>query len=349
MTGNIASTTRQIILKSRPDGWVSPENFEMRDAPVPALGKGDVRVRAIYMSLDPYMRGRMDAAKSYAASFQVGAPLTARVVGEVVDSENATFEPGAMVIGMLDWADFSVASGGAGLRRVDPELAPLPHYLGALGMPGMTAWVGLREIGRPRPGETLFVSAASGAVGQIAAQMGKVFGCRVVGSAGSDDKVAFLSDELKLDAAFNYKKEPDLAAALAKHCPDGIDVYFDNVGGPMLAAALEQANPFARFVQCGSISQYNAVGDARYGVRNLTHLTRKRIRMQGFIVSDHADLLGAFLTEMADWLTQGVVVYKVDITDGLENAPQAFIGMLRGENFGKRVVQISAVPEGVQS
>ncbi|MDP6390482.1 MAG: NADP-dependent oxidoreductase [Alphaproteobacteria bacterium] len=329
---------RQIVLTSRPTGWVAPENFELREGTVPEPGSGDVLVRNIFMSLDPYMRGRMNEAKSYASSFEIGEVLQARVIGEVAASKNDGYAAGDIVFGMLGWEDYSLAKGAASLRHVDAELAPLPYYLGALGMPGMTAWIGLREIGQPKAGETLFVSAASGAVGQIAGQIGRIRGCRVVGSAGSDAKAAYVADELGFDAAFNYKTAESYLAALQERCPDGLDVYFDNVGGAMLDAALEVANPFARFVECGMISQYNLV--EREGVQNLVYLTRKRIRMQGFIVSDHSDLLPEFMAEMAGWLESGEVKYRVDVADGLENAPATFIAMLKGENFGKQVVRI---------
>jgi len=291
-------TNRQIILKSRPEGWVTLDDFEMRQGDVPAPGPGDVLVRAVFMSLDPYMRGRMDAAKSYAANFDVGEPLKARIIGQVSASENDAFQPGDVVFGMLDWADYSLAAGGRGLRHVDADLAPLPYHLGALGMPGMTAWIGM-ELGEPKEGETVFVSAASGAVGQIAGQIGRLRGCRVVGSAGSDAKVAFLADELGFDAAFNYKTADGILAALESEAPEGLDVYFDNAGGAVLEAALDHANPFARFIECGMISQYNLSREETPGIRNLTHINRKRIRMQGFIVSDHADRLDEFTDEMA--------------------------------------------------
>ncbi len=346
MPMTIPNTTRQIILKARPDGWVKPNCFAIREIELAPLADGDVLVRAIHMSLDPYMRGRMDDSKSYAAAFALGQPMQARIVGEVAASENVDFPVGMVVFGVLDWADFTRVQGGAGLKAVDTGLAPLAYHLGVLGMPGMTAWIGLREIGQPRQGETLVISAASGAVGQVAAQMGRIAGCRVVGTAGTDAKVAFLLDDLKLDGAFNHTASDNYLAELQRLCPDGIDVYFDNVGGAMLEAALDHANPFARFVQCGSISQYNLVGDDRYGVRNLTHLTRKRIRMQGFIVSDHAERQGEFQAEMAAWLKSGELAYRIDIVGGLENAVAAFIGMLKGQNFGKLVVQVGPEPEG---
>jgi NADPH-dependent curcumin reductase CurA len=337
-------TTRQVLLKSRPNGPVTQDNFDMREAALTELADGDVLVRAIYMSLDPYMRGRMDAAKSYAANFQIGEPMIARCIGEVTGSRNDAFKPGDIVAGMLDWADHSVVVGGKGLVSIDASVAPLPYFLGVLGMPGMTAWIGMREIGQPNDGDTLFVSAASGAVGQLAGQMGRIAGCRVVGCAGSDAKVTYVIDELGFDAAFNHRTAGDYLTAMQGICPEGIDVNFENVGGAMLEAALEHANDYARFIQCGAISQYNLVGDQRYGIRNMEHLHRKRIRMQGFIVSDHWKRMGEFTAEVAGWLKSGEIKYKIDITEGLENATQAFLGILEGENFGKQVVRIGAEP-----
>lgn len=338
----------QIILKSRPVGWVKETDFGQRETALPAPGDGDVLVRSLYMSLDPYMRGRMDDAKSYAQCFQLNEPLKARVIGEVAASENTAFRQGDVVFGMLDWADYSLAPGGRGLRHLpdhaDGDLAPLPCYLGILGMPGMTAWIGM-EMGAGQngyaPGETVFVSAASGAVGQIAGQIGKFQGCRVVGSAGTDAKAAFCVEELGFDAAFNYNAGPDYLDALKSHCPDGIDMYFDNVGGEMLEAVLDHANTRARIIVCGMISQYNLGRAEMTGVRNLTHINRKRLRMEGFIVSDHAGRLDEFMQQMGAWMKSGKIKYKLDITKGLGNAPRAFIAMLKGENFGKQVVQIS--------
>ncbi|MBT6095426.1 MAG: NADP-dependent oxidoreductase [Rhodospirillaceae bacterium] len=338
-------TTRQVLLKSRPHGPAGLDNFDMREAELPALADDDVAVRAIYMSLDPYMRGRLDAEKSYAANFEVGAPMIARCVGEVTESLNPKFQAGEVVVGMMDWADHSVVAGGKGIAKVDADLAPLPYFLGLLGMPGLTAWVGMREIGQPKEGETLFVSAASGAVGQLAGQMGKIAGCKVMGCAGTDAKLAYVTEELGFDAVFNHRTDTDYLAAMQRICPDGIDVNFENVGGAMLEAALEHANNYARFIQCGAISQYNLVGDQRYGVKNLEHLHRKRVRMQGFIVTDHWHLMREFQVEVAGWLKAGQIKYKIDITEGLENATQAFLGLLEGENFGKKVIKIG--PETV--
>ena len=338
------TTNRQIIFKSRPVGWVTLDNFDARDAAIPDVGDGDVLVRAIYMSLDPYMRGRMDASKSYAAGFKVGEPLQARVIGRVAASKNADYPEGTLVFGTLDWADVTLVPGGQGLKKIDPAAAdvPLTWHLGALGMPGMTAWVGL-GFTDPKPGDTLFVSAASGAVGQIVGQIGRLRGCRVVGCAGTDAKVAYLKDDLGFDAAFNYRTAaPDILGALQAAAPDGIDIYFDNVGGQVLEAALDAANRFARFVECGMISQYNLTRDETPGIRNMTHVVRKAIRMQGFIVSDHADRRAGFDAEMIDWLKAGKIKYRIDVADGLDAAPAAFIAMLKGENFGKQVVRISA-------
>ncbi|MAN80923.1 MAG: NADP-dependent oxidoreductase [Rhodospirillaceae bacterium] len=338
------TTNRQIIFKSRPEGWVTLDNFDIREAAMPDVGDGDVLVRAIYMSLDPYMRGRMDAAKSYAAGFQIGEPLQARVIGRVAASRNADYPEGALVFGTLDWADVTLVPGGKGLKKIDPAAAdvPLTWHLGALGMPGMTAWVGL-GFTDPKPGDTLFVSAASGAVGQIVGQIGRLRGCRVVGTAGTDAKVAYLTDDLGFDAAFNYRAAgDDVLGALQAAAPDGIDIYFDNVGGPILEAALDAANRFARFVECGMISQYNLTREETPGIRNMTHVVRKAIRMQGFIVSDHADRRAEFDAEMIDWLKAGKIKYRIDVAEGLDAAPAAFIAMLKGENFGKQVVRISA-------
>ncbi len=332
----------QVIFKSRPVGWVGEEHFEIREVPVPEPGDGDVLVRNIYLSVDPYMRGRMRAGKSYAPGFELGQVLVGSAVGQVDKSNNPQYSTGDFVTGMLGWEHFTLVAGGAGLRPVDPGLAPLSHYLGVLGMPGMTAYVGLLDIGEPREGETVVVSAASGAVGQIVGQIAKLKGCRVIGSAGSDDKVAFITEELGFDSGFNYKTAASLGEALDGHCGGGIDVYFDNVGGAMLDAVLARINVGARLVECGMISQYNLVEPE--GVANLMMLVGNRARMQGFIVSDHFDRLPGFIAEMAGWLRDGSVKYREDIVEGVENAPAAFIRMLRGENFGKQVVQLGDDP-----
>lgn len=339
-------TNRQIVLKNRPEGWVTPGCFEMRETSLPEIGDGDVLVRALYMSLDPYMRSRIGTDRPLADRMPLGAPMEARVVGRVAASRHPGFREGDLVFGSLDWADYSVAAGAKGLRplpdaRHDGKPVPLAWHLGALGMPGMTAWIGM-ETAEPKEGETLFVSAASGAVGQIVGQIAKIRGLRAVGSAGTDAKVDFLTNDLGFDAAFNYKTAmPDVLSVLQGCAPDGVDVYFDNVGGVMLEAALDAANLRARIIACGMISQYNLTRDETPGVRNLPHINRKRIRMQGIGVSDHDHRQAEFLEEMAAWLASGQVSYRVDVADGLENAPNAFVAMLKGENFGKQVVKVA--------
>ena len=331
----------QILFKSRPTGWVDASHFEVARGAAAEPGPGEVLVRNIFMSLDPYMRGRMRDQKSYTPGFELGQVLQAGAVGEVVMSNDPSLAVGDLVEGRLGWESYSVAP-AAQVNKVDPNVGSLSHYLGVLGMPSMTAWVGLRNIGQPQAGETVYVSAASGAVGQIAGQIAKLRGCHVAGSAGSDAKAAYIMDELGFDAAFNYKTASSLGDALAQACPKGIDVYFENVGGAMLDAVLLKLNPYARVVACGMISQYNL--EKPEGVKNLGTIVGNKVRMQGFIVSDHMDLKAEFMAEMSGWLADGTIKYREDITQGIENAPAAFIAVLKGENFGKQVVQIGDPP-----
>ena len=335
----MARTNKQVLLKSRPQGWVTPENFEIAEAPAPAPGDGDVLVRGLYMSVDPYMRGRMMDRKSYVPPFQIGEPLKAGVVGQVVESKNPNLKPGQIVSGMLDWAEYTLVKGGTGLMPIPQSNVPLSYFLGVLGMPGMTAYVGLLDIGKPKQGETVYVSAAAGAVGQIVGQIAKMKGCRVVGSAGDDEMVGWLTKEAGYDAAFNYKTVGSLDKALAEHCPKGIDVYFENVGGAMLDAVLVKMNVRGRIVACGMISQYNL--EKPEGVHNLMMVVGNRLTIQGFIVSDHFDRLPTFIQEMSGWLAEGKIKYREDVADGIAAAPAAFIGMLKGENKGKQVVKIA--------
>ena len=335
----MSGENRQIIFASRPQGWVTEANFDLQVGEIPSPGPGEMLIRNLYMSVDPYMRGMMNDAHSYAAPLQPGDVLSCRVVGEVVESNHPDYQAGEHVFAMLRWEEYSIATGTEDMRKLDPDLAPLSWHLGVLGAPGLTAYVGMVHLGEVKDGDQVFVSAASGAVGQIACQLGQLHGARVAGSAGSDDKVAFLTDKVGLDAAFNYKSFDSYAAALDQFCPDGIDLYFDNVGGEALEAVLARVNPFARSIECGMISQYNVTEP--YGITNLTQINRMRVRMQGFIVRDHYDLLPGYLTQMAAWLKDGKVTYAEDVMPGLENAPKAFIRMLKGENFGKQVVQIA--------
>ncbi len=300
-------------------------------------------VRNIYMSVDPYMRGRMSERKSYAQSFQLDKPLTGGCVGQVVRSNHGSYEEGAYVLGFQGWREFYV-SDGQDLTPIDPALAPLQSYLGALGMPGLTAYVGLLDIGQAKEGNTVFVSGAAGAVGSIVCQIARIQGCRVVGSAGSPAKIAWLLNEARIDAAFNYKEVADLVEELGQHCPDGIDVYFDNVGGDHLKAALAHMNTFGRIALCGMISQYNAT-QPMPGPSNLGVAVGKRLTLQGFIVSDHADRRSQFYEDMSKWISADQIRWEETIVEGIENAPLAFIGLFKGENLGKMVVKIGPDPK----
>jgi NADPH-dependent curcumin reductase CurA len=336
------TTSREIHLKKRPVGLPSGSDFELVEVPVPEPGEGEVLVRNLYMSVDPYMRGRMTDRSSYVTPFPIGQPLDGGCMGQVVDSRSSQFAPGDYVLGFRGWRECYL-SNGTELTKIDPQLASLQTYLGTLGMPGMTAYVGLLDIGQPKEGETVFVSAAAGAVGSVVCQIAKIKGCRVVGSAGSDEKVRWLREHARIDAAFNYKTVTDLPAELARECPDGIDVYFDNVGGAHLEAALGQMNRFGRVVLCGMISMYNSTQPPP-GPRNLFLGITQRLRLQGFIVSDHPDRRPAFLADMARWIAEGRIQWKETIVDGIENAPKAFIGLFQGENFGKMLVRIGLDP-----
>jgi NADPH-dependent curcumin reductase CurA len=290
------TVSREIRLKNRPVGLPRTSDFELATVPIPTLGAGEVLVRNLYMSVDPYMRGRMLDQPSYVQPFQVGQPLDGGCVGQVVQSQDEKFQVGDYVLGRKGWREYYV-SDGAELTKIDPNLAPVQTYLGALGMPGLTAYVGLLDIGRPKAGETVFVSAAAGAVGTVVCQIAKLQGCRVVGSAGTPDKVTWLREVAGVDAAFNYKDVGLLTAELGKHCPNGIDVYFENVGGAHLEAALDHMNSFGRIVLCGMISHYNETTPSS-GPRNLRLAVQKRLTLRGFIVSDHLDRQAQFYKDM---------------------------------------------------
>jgi NADPH-dependent curcumin reductase CurA len=330
--------SREIRLKNRPEGLPRETDFELAEVELPEIGQGEVLVQNNYMSVDPYMRGRMYDRKSYIPPFKLGMPLDGGCVGRVIGSKNGPFKVGDEVTGMLGWREY-FASDGQGLLKIDPAIAPAQSYLGALGMPGLTAYAGLLHIGRPKEGQTVFVSAASGAVGSMVCQIAKLKGCHVVGSAGSDEKVSWLLKEAGADAAFNYKKVDDIIAEVGKHCPKGIDVYFENVGGVHLEAALEHMNTHGRIVLCGMISMYNATEPVP-GPTNLAYIIGKQLTMQGFIVTDHFDKMQQFYADMAKWFAEGKIKWKETIVDGIENAPKAFIGLFKGENFGKMIVRI---------
>jgi NADPH-dependent curcumin reductase CurA len=334
--------SREIHLKRRPIGMPAESDFELVEVPIPGPGDGEVLVRNIYLSVDPYMRARMVERPGYSSPFPLGQPLDGGCVGRVVKSKNETFAVGDYVSGFRGWREYYV-SDGADLVKIDPKLAPIQTYQGTFGMPGMTAYVGLLDIGQLKGGETVFVSAAAGAVGSVACQIAKIKGCRVVASAGSDEKVAWLRDVAGVDAAFNYKKVDDLTAELGRRCPDGIDVDFENVGGAHLEAGLEHMKMHGRVVLCGMISVYNATQPPP-GPRNLFLAIGRRLTLQGFIVSDHQDRLPQFRADMARWIAEGRVQWKETVLDGIENAPRAFIGLFTGENIGKMLVRIGPDP-----
>ena len=341
------TVSREIHLKNRPDGMPKESDFELVEVPIPELNDGEVLVGNIYMSVDPYMRGRMvelekSVSKHYAPPYQLGAPLDGRCIGQVVKSNRGKFQVGGYVFSSLGWRDHYV-SDGSQLTKIEPGSVPIHAYLSVLGGTGMTAYFGLLNIGEPKEGETVFVSAAAGAVGSVACQLAKIKGCRVVGSAGSQQKVAWLMDEAGIDAAFNYKKVNDLNAELKDHCPDGIDVYFDNVGGDHLEAAIERMNRFGRIVSCGMISQYNAP-ERPPGPNNMFFIITKRLTFKGFIVSDYLDGRPQFNQDMKRWISEGRIKWKETIIEGIENAPKAFIGLFKGENFGKMIVKIGHDP-----
>jgi NADPH-dependent curcumin reductase CurA len=334
------ATNKQIRLASRPSGWVAAENFTLTEEALPEPGAGQLLVRNIFMSVDPYMRGRMNDTKSYVPPFQVGEVLQAGVVGQVHASNNADYAEGDYVVGMLGWENYSL-NDGAQLRKIEAGAVPLSYHLGILGMPGMTAYVGLHKIAEVQSEDHVFVSAASGAVGSVAGQLAKIHGCRVSGCAGSDDKVALLTDELGYDAAFNYRNSKSLPGNFTEVCPDGIDVNFENVGGEIFEAALWNMRDFGRVALCGMISNYNDE-ELRPGPRGMTVIIGRRLRIQGFIVTDHMDVSAEYAAKVSGWLADEKLQYRETIAEGIENAPAAFIDMLKGGNTGKQIVQLAA-------
>ncbi len=328
--------SREIRLAARPRGAPTPADFELAEVEVPDPGDGELVIRNTYLSVDPYMRGRMNDVKSYVPPFALGEPMTGGALGQVIASRNERFPEGSWVVHDLGWREVALSE-GRGARIVDPDRAPLSTTLGVLGMPGLTAYVGVVDIGEVRDGDTVFVSGAAGAVGSIAAQLAKLRGARVVGSAGSPEKVAWLR-ELGVDGVFDYRATSK-REALREHAPDGIDVYFDNVGGETLDAAIGAMRLHGRIVACGSISRYNAT-EALPGPRNMFLVVTKRLRMQGYIVFDHYDRFPLFLAEVAPAVADGSIRYRETIVDGIERAPEAFIGLLEGANVGKMLVRV---------
>jgi NADPH-dependent curcumin reductase CurA len=332
---------RQVTLASRPVGLPKVSDFHLIHTRTASLAAGQVLVRSVYLSLDPYMRGRMSDAASYARPVAIGEVMTGDAVACVVESEHPQFRPGDAVEGMLGWQEYAVVS-GHDLRKIDTRHTPIATALGVLGTPGLTAFFGLLDICHPQAGETVVVSGAAGAVGMLAGQIAKIHGCHVVGVAGSDAKVAWLLEELGFDAAFNYNAEVDLTAKLAKLCPDGIDAYFDNVGGAVTDAVVQWINTRARIAICGQSSQYN-LEEPEVGPRWLGRLIVKEAKVQGFLVGSYAARFPEAREQMDGWLKRGKLKYREDVAQGIEAAPQAFIAMLQGHNHGKQLVQLSNV------
>jgi NADPH-dependent curcumin reductase len=331
---------RQVLLQRRPIGAPSPDDFTIVDSPAPQPNAGEVLLRGIYLSLDPYMRGRLSAARSYAKPVDIGAVIEGRVVGQVVRSEHPDFRPGDFAHGGYGWQLYSAVP-GAGLVKLDPADAPISTALGVLGMPGLTAYVGLSDIGQPRAGETVVISAASGAVGAVAGQLARNAGARVVGIAGGSAKCRYVEHGLGFDACVDHRAT-DLGAALDAACPNGIDVYWENVGGAVQQAVFPRLNDFARMVLCGMVSEYNDA-QPRPGP-NLMPAVRKRLRIEGFIVSDQWQRLVEYRAMAAPMVRAGRLKYREDIVEGLDNAPAAFIGLLQGRNFGKLLVRLAPDP-----
>ncbi len=328
----------QVRLASRPKGWVTEENFHIVEAPVEEISAGQVLVQNKYLSLDPYMRGRMNDSKSYAAKTELNDVMVGGTVGTVIESKNSDFQVNDKVLGYFGWQQYGV-SNGKGLTKLDDNAAiPLSAYLGVLGMPGLTAWIGLIEICAPKEGETVVVSAASGAVGSVVGQLAKAHGCRAVGIAGGKEKCAYVVNELGFDACIDYKTG-NLVEDLKAATPDGIDNYFDNVGGEITDEVFERLNTFSRVALCGAVSQYNA--EHPYRMRNYTAILINRSKVQGFIVGEHAQSFPPAMKELQELFIAGKLKYRESTANGLENAPKAFIGMLKGENFGKQLVKIS--------
>lgn len=334
----IPSVNRQFVLAARPLGMPKESDFGLVEAPLSALAQGQVLLGSMYLSVDPYMRGRMTGIRTYADPVNIGEVMVGAAVGNVIQSLNPEFRVDDVVTGYWGWQEFAVAD-GRGLQKLDTRIAPPSTALGVLGMPGMTAYFGFLDICHPKPGETVVVSGAAGAVGSLVGQIAKIKGCRAVGVAGADDKVEWLTLELGFDAAFNYKTTQDYIAKLKELCPSGIDCYFDNVGGAITDAVLPLLNVRARISICGQISQYNAT-KPEPGVRPYVFLLTKQARAEGFIVTQFADRYAQGRAEMAQWLKEGKLKYRETIIEGFENMPRALIGLLSGDNTGKMVVRI---------
>lgn len=333
----------RVTLASRPVGFPKVSDFNVEQVPISEPGEGEILIKASWLSLDPYMRARLDEAKGYAEPIQIGEVIIGAIVGEVLETRTPRFKIGDIIEGRLGWQSYAVSDGtdmqGSDLRKIDPSLGPIQTSVGVLGMPAFTAYFGFLDVCEPVAGDTVVVSAASGAVGQIVGQIAKIMGCHVVGTAGSDKKIDYVVDELGFDSGINYKTE-NLDQALLEHCPKGIDVYFDNVGGVLTDAVFKQLNIGARVAICGQISQYN-LEKPELTPRNLWQLIVSQAKVQGFLQGQFLNRHPEALLRVSNWIKEGKVKYKEDVTVGLENSPAAFIGMLNGENFGKTLVKIS--------
>lgn len=332
----MSTVNKQWLLTARPRGWVEESNFRLVESALPSLEDGQLLVQVHYLSLDPYMRGRMEETKSYAPSQPLGAVMIGGTVGAVVESRNSRYQPGDVVVGMGGWQQFFV-SDGTGLMKVAGRALPESLYLGTVGMPGVTAWYGLNIIGKPKSGETVVVSAATGAVGSVVGQLAKLAGCRAVGIAGGKAKCDYAVKELGFDVCIDYKAE-EFRVAFDTATRDGVDILFENVGGTVFDAALARMNPFGRIAVCGLIAGYNGQDIA---VRNIRSILVNRLTVQGFIVSEHLELWPRALGELGALVAEGKLKYRETIAQGIESAPRAFIGLLRGENFGKQLVKVA--------
>src|SRR5512137_2999424 len=328
-------SNRRIVLASRPQGAASASNFRLEEVPVPSLQPGQILVRNHWLSLDPYMRGRMNEGRSYATAQALDDVMVGGTAGEVVESRNPAFSAGDKVVAYLGWQEYGV-SDGTGVFKVDTRHVPLSAYLGPVGMPGVTAWYGLNRIIEPKPGETIVVSAASGAVGSVVGQLAKIAGCRAIGIAGGPEKCRYVTEELGFDACIDYKSE-DVGKRLKEVAPDGVDGYFENVGGEIMEAVLPRMNAFGRIALCGLIAGYDGTP---IPIRNPAWFLLSRLLLKGFIVSEHMEVWPAALKELGGHVATGRVKYKESVANGLENAPAAFIGLLKGQNFGKQLVQL---------
>lgn len=337
----LPDSNQKVVLANRPEAEPSTSDFRVEEDSVATPSDGEVLLRTIYISLDPYMRGRMRDVETYVEPQPLDGVMEGAAVCEVLESNHEDFESGDYVLSESGWQEYALAEGDT-LNEVSEEMASLSYYLGILGMPGLTAYVGLLHIGEPEEDETVLISAASGAVGSVVGQLARIKGCRVVGIVGSDEKCSYITDELGYDAAINRRSQ-DIDQALSETCPDGIDVYFDSVGGDILETTLGHLNNFARIPLCGLISEYNE--PVPPPGPNLTPILIKRVKMEGFIVGDHFDKLPEFIDDVGGWLGEGKMNYKEDIVEGLENAPEAFLDLFTGDNFGKLIVQVGEDPE----